>query len=70
MRALVLRSHGGPEVLTIEEVADPVPGPDEVVVDIAATALNRADLMQRRGLYPDPRGLQPEIPGLTAWRKA
>lgn len=64
MRALVLRSHGGPEVLTIEEVADPVPGPDEVVVDIAATALNRADLMQRRGLYPDPRGLQPEIPGL------
>ena len=64
MRALVLRSHGGPEVLTIEDVADPVPGPDEVVVDIAATALNRADLMQRRGLYPDPRGLQPEIPGL------
>lgn len=64
MRALVLRTHGGPEVLTIEDVADPVPGPDEVVVDIAATALNRADLMQRRGLYPDPRGLQPEIPGL------
>ncbi|MEY4229241.1 MAG: hypothetical protein RLZZ362_90 [Actinomycetota bacterium] len=64
MRALVLRSHGGPEVLTIEDVTDPVPGPDEVVVDIAATALNRADLMQRRGLYPDPRGLQPEIPGL------
>ena len=64
MRALVLRTHGGPDVLTIEDVADPVPGPDEVVVDIAATALNRADLMQRRGLYPDPRGLQPEIPGL------
>ncbi|MEX0847331.1 MAG: NAD(P)H-quinone oxidoreductase [Ilumatobacteraceae bacterium] len=64
MRALVLRSHGGPEVLTIEDVDDPVPGPDEVVVDIAATALNRADLMQRRGLYPDPRGLQPEVPGL------
>ena len=64
MRALVLRTHGGPDVRTIEDVADPVPGPDEVVVDIAATALNRADLMQRRGLYPDPRGLQPEIPGL------
>jgi len=64
MRALVLRTHGGPDVLTIEDVADPVPGPDEVVVDIAATALNRADLMQRRGLYPDHRGLQPEIPGL------
>jgi len=64
MRAVVLHSHGGPDVLTIEEVADPVPGPDEVVVDIAATALNRADLLQRMGLYPDPRKLQPEIPGL------
>lgn len=64
MRAVVLRSYGGPEVLTIEEVADPSPGPDEVVVEIAATALNRADLLQRMGLYPDPRRVQPEIPGL------
>jgi putative PIG3 family NAD(P)H quinone oxidoreductase len=64
MRAVVLRSHGGPEVLGIEDVDDPVPGPDEVVVDVAATALNRADLLQRMGLYPDPRRLQPEIPGL------
>jgi NADPH2:quinone reductase len=45
-------------------VPDPVPGPDEVLVDVAATALNRADLLQRMGLYPDPRRLQPEIPGL------
>ncbi len=65
MRAVVLHSHGGPEVLTIEEVSDPVPGPDEVLVDIRATALNRADLLQRMGLYPDPRrGSGPEIPGL------
>lgn len=64
MRAVVLHSHGGPEVLTIENVTDPVPGPDEVLVAIAATALNRADLLQRMGLYPDPRRLQPEIPGL------
>lgn len=64
MRAVVLRSHGGPEVLTIEEVPDPVPGPDEVLVEVAATALNRADLLQRMGMYPDPRRLQPEIPGL------
>ena len=64
MRAVVLHSHGGPEVLTIEDVADPSPGPDEVVVDVAATALNRADLLQRMGAYPDPRGLTPEIPGL------
>ena len=64
MRAVVLRSHGGPEVLTIEDIDDPVPGPDEVLVDVAATALNRADLLQRVGLYPDPRKRQPEIPGL------
>ena len=64
MRAVVLRSHGGPEVLTIESVPDPEPGPDEVVIDIAATAVNRADVLQRMGLYPDPRKIQPEIPGL------
>ncbi len=64
MRAVVLHSHGGPEVLAIEEVAAPVPGPDEVVVQVAATALNRADVLQRMGLYPDPRRIQPEIPGL------
>lgn len=64
MRAVVLHSYGGPEVLTIEEVADPIPGPDEVLVQVAATALNRADLLQRMGLYPDPRRVQPEIPGL------
>ncbi|HQZ33039.1 MAG TPA: NAD(P)H-quinone oxidoreductase [Ilumatobacteraceae bacterium] len=64
MRAVVLHTHGGTEVLTIENVADPVPGPDEVLVAIAATALNRADLLQRMGMYPDPRRLQPEIPGL------
>ncbi|MEY3618537.1 MAG: hypothetical protein RL726_1235 [Actinomycetota bacterium] len=65
MRAVVLRSHGGPEVLTIEEVDQPVPGPDDVLVAIRATALNRADILQRMGGYPDPRrGLSLEIPGL------
>jgi len=64
MRAVVLHSYGGPEVLTIEEIADPIPGPDEVLVNVAATALNRADLLQRMGLYPDPRKVQSEIPGL------
>jgi putative PIG3 family NAD(P)H quinone oxidoreductase len=64
MRAVVLQAHGGPEVLTIIEVDDPVPGPDEVLVDVAATALNRADVLQRMGLYADPRGAKPEIPGL------
>jgi len=65
MRAVVLRSHGGPEVLAIEEVDQPVPGPDDVLVAIRATALNRADVLQRMGGYPDPRrGLSLEIPGL------
>lgn len=64
MRAVVLREKGGPEVLTIEEVDGCDPGPDQIVVDVVATALNRADTLQRMGGYPDPRGLPIEIPGL------
>jgi putative PIG3 family NAD(P)H quinone oxidoreductase len=64
MRAVVLRSHGGPEVLTIEEVDDPVPDREEIVVAVEHTALNRADVLQRMGLYPDPRRRSIEIPGL------
>ena len=64
MRAVVLHEHGGPEVLTIEQVDDPVPGPDQILVDVAHTALNRADTLQRRGGYPDPRDRDVEIPGL------
>jgi putative PIG3 family NAD(P)H quinone oxidoreductase len=64
MRAVVLREFGGPEVLQFEEVADPVPGPEEILVDVAATALNRADLLHRRGLYPDPTGPAVDIPGM------
>lgn len=64
MRAVVLRSHGGPEVLTIEEVDDPTAGRDELVVDVEHTAINRADILQRMGMYPDPRRRAIEIPGL------
>lgn len=63
MRAVVLENYGGPEVLTIREVPDPIPGPEEIEVTIAATALNRADLLQRRGLYPGPK-MTHEIPGM------
>jgi len=63
MRAVVLESYGEPEVLTIRDVPDPRPGPEEVVVDIVATALNRADLLQRRGFYPGPP-MAHEIPGM------
>ena len=68
MRAIVLDEHGGPEVLRVRDVPAPEPGPDEVLVDVHHTALNRADLLQRMGLYPDPRARWPqpplEIPGL------
>jgi putative PIG3 family NAD(P)H quinone oxidoreductase len=63
MRAIVLESHGGPEVLQVREVPDPEPGPEEVLVGVVATALNRADLLQRRGFYPGPP-MEHEIPGM------
>lgn len=63
MQAVVITTPGGPEVLRLEEVPDPVPGPGEVLVDIAAAGVNRADLMQRRGAYPPPPGAPP-YPGL------
>jgi putative PIG3 family NAD(P)H quinone oxidoreductase len=63
MRAITISAPGGPEVLTVSEVPDPVPGADEVLIDIAAAGLNRADLMQRQGFYPPPPGA-PEYPGL------
>jgi putative PIG3 family NAD(P)H quinone oxidoreductase len=64
MRAVVLHSHGGPDVLTIDEVDEPTPGPDQILVAVAHTALNRADVLQRQGLYADPRQRSVEIPGL------
>lgn len=64
MRAVVLRSHGGPEVLEIQDAEAPVPGNDDISVDVVATALNRADLLQRMGLYPNPFPDEVEIPGL------
>jgi putative PIG3 family NAD(P)H quinone oxidoreductase len=56
MRAVVAEQAGGPEVLSIVERPDPEPGPDEVVLDVAAAGLNRADLLQRQGFYPPPPG--------------
>jgi putative PIG3 family NAD(P)H quinone oxidoreductase len=65
MRAVTISEPGGPDVLTWDEVPgpDPEPGPGEVLVDVAATAVNRADLLQRQGHYPPPEGA-PEYPGL------
>ena len=63
MRAVVLESHGGTDVLQIAEIPPPEPGPEEVAVSVKATALNRADLLQRMGLYAGPK-MPHEIPGL------
>ncbi|MDQ3733819.1 MAG: NAD(P)H-quinone oxidoreductase [Actinomycetota bacterium] len=63
MYAITLPSFGGPEVLTWTEVDDPTCGPSEIVIDIAASAVNRADIMQRQGFYPPPPGAS-DIPGL------
>ncbi|MCU1669270.1 MAG: quinone oxidoreductase, family [Blastococcus sp.] len=65
MRAVTVSGPGGPEVLGWGEVPDPVAGPGEVIIDVAATAVNRADLMQRQGFYPPPKGAS-EILGLEA----
>jgi putative PIG3 family NAD(P)H quinone oxidoreductase len=63
MHAVVITEHGDPDVLQWTEVADPVPGPGEVLVDVTAAGVNRADLMQRQGFYPPPAGAPP-YPGL------
>src|SRR5258708_10297682 len=64
MRAIVIREPGGPEVLELRDVPVPEPSRGEVRVRIRATAVNRADLLQRLGMYPAPLGSSPDIPGL------
>ncbi len=56
MRAVVASGPGGPEVLSLAERPDPQPGPGEVAITVAATAVNRPDLLQRRGFYDPPPG--------------
>jgi len=64
MKAVVITSFGGPEVLEIQDVAKSHPGPDEILVRVRSTALNRADLLQRLGRYAAPPGTPQNIPGL------
>src|SRR5919112_4376297 len=80
MRAVTATGPGGPEVLTVSELPDPEPGHGEVVVDVAASAVNRADLLQRQGHYPPPKGTSDVLglecsgtvaalgEGVTGWR--
>jgi putative PIG3 family NAD(P)H quinone oxidoreductase len=64
MKAAIITSYGGPEVLRIEEVEAPRPGAGEILVRVHASGLNRADLLQRRGKYAPPKGAPEKIPGL------
>ncbi|WP_405142693.1 NAD(P)H-quinone oxidoreductase [Sphaerisporangium sp. NBC_01403] len=63
MHAIVISQPGGPEVLEWREVPDPRPARGEVLIEVAAAGVNRADLMQRQGFYPPPPGA-PDFPGL------
>src|SRR5688572_11476261 len=65
MKAVYIRDFGGVENLEVREVEDPSePTGKRVLIRVRAAGLNRADLMQRRGLYPPPAGYDPKIPGL------
>jgi putative PIG3 family NAD(P)H quinone oxidoreductase len=64
MRAIVIRQPGGPEVLELTDVPSPEPSRGEVRVRVRATAVNRADILQRMGMYPAPHGSPADIPGL------
>src|SRR5262245_34375264 len=63
MKSVHVRAPGGPEVLSLVERPVPAPGPGEVLIRVAAAAVNRPDIQQRRGLYPPPAGAS-EVLGL------
>src|SRR5690606_2195222 len=64
MRAIVITRPGPPDSLEVRDVPAPVPGRRELLVRVHATALNRADVLQRRGRYAPPEGVSATIPGL------
>ena len=64
MKAVVISEFGGPEVLELREVARPMPRPEEILVRVRSSGINRADLIQRMGKYPAPPDSPQDIPGL------
>lgn len=64
MRAVIFEAAGGPDVITVGDVPKPEVRPEHIRVRVHAAGLNRADLLQRRGQYPAPRGWPADIPGL------
>ncbi|RHA43727.1 NAD(P)H-quinone oxidoreductase [Cellulomonas rhizosphaerae] len=63
MRAVVISEPGDPDVMVVAEVDDPVPGPADLLIQVVAAGVNRADLLQRSGNYPPPPGA-PDWPGM------
>ncbi len=63
-KAILIREPGGPEVLEVGEIVLSEPGPTQVLIEVAAAGLNRADCLQRRGFYPAPPGVPADVPGL------
>lgn len=64
MRAAVITKPGGPEVLEVQDRPTPTPRANEILVRVHASAINRADLLQREGHYPAPAGSPPDVPGM------
>src|SRR5262245_33264876 len=61
MQAIEVIGTGREAVLSLGKAPDPTPGPGEILIEVAATAVNRADLLQRQGFYPPPPGASPVI---------
>ena len=64
MHAVIISQPGDPDVLKLQELPDPTINDNEVLIQVAGAGVNRADLLQRRGLYPSPEGYRDELPGL------
>ncbi|QES87442.1 NAD(P)H-quinone oxidoreductase [Rhizosphaericola mali] len=64
MKAIVIESFGGPEVLKLQIRPDPTIASDEILIDVKASGINRPDIFQRKGNYPAPAGVAEDIPGL------
>lgn len=63
-QAVIIEGSGGPEALSLGPIEVRAPGATEVLVQVAAAGLNRADVLQRKGVYPAPPGVHPQVPGL------
>ena len=64
MKAIVITQPGGPEVLQLKDYPSPSPASEEVLIEVKAAGINRADIFQRQGNYPPPPGISADIPGL------